>query len=43
MKEGEKLIDGKEDEYDIKDLKENLKTFSQIFQTLIREFDSFKR
>ena len=40
MKEGKELIEEKEDQFEIEDLKENLETFSQIYQTLIREFAS---
>ena len=40
MKEGKELIEEKEDQFEIENLKENLETFSQIYQTLIREFDS---
>ena len=40
MKEGKELIEEKEDQFEIEDLKENFETFSQIYQTLIREFAS---
>ena len=40
MKEEKELLEEKEDQFEIEDLKENLETFSQIYQTLIREFDS---
>ena len=40
MKEGKELIEEEKDQFKIEDLNENLETFSQIYQTLIREFDT---